>query len=244
MTGTWLTEDVFVQQIPAPYTLNSVQWVKLYSNLPISDPRQVSWGHSHAVHEVVKSQLNLVQLHRINQDILGPDQIIPWKYLLISFFHFQCPFCVCVFVCVWISLCLSDKLSEVGGLERNGCVSIWGLMIDGQLWLPPEYVVAGKNPWRLVHLQRVGTGSTPQRHTIHMPSHCCISNNLLKPTETGKRISVSLIEMPLSEPPPIVTTSTLKHHGTCIIGTCTLNVSLWYANETLILYSVGLFALL
>lgn len=61
-----------------------------------------------------------------------------------------------------------------------------------------------------------------ERHTIHMPPRCCISNNLLKPKQTGKRISVSLIEMPLSKPPPIVTTSTLKHHGTCIIGTCTL----------------------
>lgn len=73
---------------------------------------------------------------------------------------------------------------------RNGCVSIRGLMIDGQLWLPWEYVVAGKNPWCLVHLQRVGTGSTSQQYTIHMPSHCCISNNLLKPKQTGKRISV------------------------------------------------------
>lgn len=118
MTGTWLTEDVFVQQIPAPYTLNSVQWVKLYSNLPISDPRQVSWGHSHAVHEVVKSQLNLVQLHRINQDILGPDQIIPWKYLLISFFHFQCPFCVCVCMCVNITVSVWQTEWSRGAREK------------------------------------------------------------------------------------------------------------------------------
>lgn len=95
-------------------------------------------------------------------------------------------------------------------------------MIDGQLRLPREYVVSGKNPRCLVYLQRVGTGSTPQQRTIHMPLHRCISNNLLKPTETGKRIEVLLIEMPLSEPPPIVTTSALKHRGTCIIGTCTL----------------------
>lgn len=185
--------------------------LKLNHNLIISDPRRVNRVRFHAVYVVLNSLLNLVQLLRINQDILGPDQT--------SLFPFFFPF---VLACVWKSVCLSNSLSEVGGLVSNRCVSIWGLMIDGQLRLPREYVVAGKDPWCLVHLQRAGTGSTPQRHTIHMPSHCCISNNLLKPTETGKRISVPLIEMPLFEPPPIVTTSTLKHHGTCIIGTCTL----------------------
>lgn len=167
-----------------------------------------------------------MQLFRINQDILGPDKTFTTvsAYPFLFFLFFQCPFVsVCFCHCMCMNIHASVWQTEwSGGLVRNGCVSIWGLMIDGQLRLPREYVVPGKNPWRLVHLQRVGTGSTPQRRTIHMPSHCCISNNLLKPTETGKRINVSIIEMPFSEPPPIITTSTLKHHGTCIIGTCML----------------------
>lgn len=174
----------------------------------------MSWNHSYI----------LVQLLRINQDILVPDQTFPSQHSrLFSPFTFSAPF-ECVFVCLQVYECvhLCDKLSEMGGLVRMGCVSIWRLMIDGQLQLPWEYVIPGKNPWCLVHLQRVGTGSAPQWRTIHMPSHCCISNNLLKPTETGKWINVSLIEMPLYKPPPIVTTSTLKDRGTCIIGTCVL----------------------
>lgn len=143
-----------VWQIPAPYTLNSVRWAKLYSNLTISDQRQVSWEHYDAVHEVLKSQLNWVQLLRINQDIPGPDQTCKYCKYFPFLISLSVPLsCLCVCTCRNILVSVWQTEWSRGEQMRNGCVSIWGLMIDGQLWLPWEYVVAGKNPWCLVHLQ-------------------------------------------------------------------------------------------
>lgn len=130
--------------------------------------------------------------------------------------------CLCMRAEGWISLCLSDKPSEVVGANEKLVrfrlrAHDWRTTLPslGVYWCWQESTVPCSltESWHRFHFER---------RTIHMPLHCCISNNLLKPKQTGKRISVSLIEMPLSKPPPIVTTSTLKHHGTCIIGTCAL----------------------
>lgn len=143
----------------------------------------------------------------------------PLKYFLVSSFPRRC---LCMCADGWTSLCLSDKRNKVVGVNDK-CLRFrmkaddWRTTLPflGVCWCWQESTVpcSRTESWHRFHFKRC---------TILLPSRCCISNNLLKPKQTGKRISVSLIEMPLSKPPPIITTSMLKHHGTCVIGTCTL----------------------
>lgn len=121
-----LTQDSFecLYRMSSRYQLY-ILWIlfsekKLYSNLIISDPRRVSWWNSHAVHEL-KSQINLVQLLRINQDIPGAwSDFLLKAFTLFSFFTSTDPFasvCLLVFACVWISVCLTDKV-KLGASEK------------------------------------------------------------------------------------------------------------------------------
>lgn len=198
-----------VQQTAKPWNPEKKTHVRTWKN---------ERGFSNAAHEVLESKLNWVQL--LNQDIQWSDQTTPLKYFLSP----PPTLPMSVHVCRWVNILASvwrTKRRSVGVNEERVRFRLrahdWRptLPSPGVCWCWQESTVPCSltERWHRFHLER---------HTIHMPSHCCISNNLLKPKQTGKRISVSLIEMPFSKPPPIVTTSTLKHHSTRIIGTCTL----------------------
>lgn len=88
------------------------------------------------VHQVLESKLNWVQL--LNQDIQWSDQTIPLKCFLFSSTPPLLPPPVCMCADGWISLCLSDKLSESGG----GKWETHGFPFEGS-WLTANFAFPG-----------------------------------------------------------------------------------------------------
>ena len=145
---------------------NSLKW---YSDLIILDPRRGSGSHS--------------------QDWSRYSGA--WSLLWNNYLCFVCPWCVFQYVCV---VCLHVYeycacVREVSAEWEIGAFPFEGWWLTANFCFPGSMLLLARIHGALFanrELAQVPLHSGAQL----MPLHCCISNNLLKPTETGKRINI------------------------------------------------------